>query len=52
MKVRPKWPIAYDGKLYHPGEVLEVTPDQARELAASGSIELELVIESEPPTGT
>lgn len=39
MRVRAKWPIKHDGVTYEAGQVLEVTPEQARALAKSGSIE-------------
>ena len=47
MKVRVKdGHIQHDGKLYGPGEVFEVTPEVARTLGESGSIELEPVVEA------
>lgn len=46
MKVRVKdGHIKHDGKVYGPGEVFEVTPEAARTLGESGSIELEPVVE-------
>lgn len=48
MKVRATSPIKADGVNYAPGEVLEVTLKQARELAEVRGIELSPVIEPEP----
>lgn len=47
MKVRVKdRNIQHDGKLYGPGDVMDVTPEVARHLGESGSIELEPVVET------